>query len=164
MSDSTEQEGGGPQSEHVSREAKRERLKLVAFTFTRSPAGQSLVQVELEFEGKRFVGRSQGSSSPLADLRIGADAALQALRGFAADGLGLELIGVKLVHAFDTNVAIVSITRRAVKAAPLVGCCLADREPVRAAALSVLNATNRLIENYIAASRAKHPVSSPLTQ
>src|SRR5687768_5572514 len=99
MSDTAEQRG--QHAEHVGREAKRERLRLAAFTFTRSPAGRSLVQVELEHEGKTFVGRTEGSSSPLGELRLGADGALQALRAFAGNELGVELIGVKLVHAFD---------------------------------------------------------------
>lgn len=141
--------------------AKRERLRFGAFTFTRSPAGRSVVQVELEHDGKKFVGRTEGQSSPVADLRLGADAAIQAVQAFLAGGLRLELIGVKLVRAFDANVAIVSVTRRPAAGGLLVGCCLADRDPVRAAALSVLNATNRIIEIYIAESRAQPPETPP---
>ena len=39
--------------------AKPDRLKFGSFTFTRSPAGRCIVQVELEFTGKRFeIGRA----------------------------------------------------------------------------------------------------------
>lgn len=150
-----EQQGREPESPAG---AKRERVRFGAFTFTRSPAGRSLAQVELEHGGKTFVGRAEGPSSPVADLRLGAEAAIQALQTFVAGGLGMDVIGVKLVRAFDANVAIVSLARRSGGGAHLVGCCLADREPVRAAALSVLNATNRLVENYIASTtRARIP-------
>jgi hypothetical protein len=129
--------------------AKSERLRFGSFTFTRSPAGRCIVQVELEYTGKRFVGRMEGQSSPIGDLRLGAEAAMQAVEAFASGGLGLELMGVKLVRAFDANVVIVSCTQRTARGTRLVGCYLADRDAVRGAALAVLNATNRVLGNYL---------------
>ena len=129
--------------------ARSDRLKFGSFTFTRSPAGRCIVQVELEFTGKRFVGRTEGQSSPVGDLRLGAEAAMQAVEAFAEGGLGLELMGVKLVRAFDANVVIVSCTQRTARGTRLVGCYLADRDAVRGAALAVLNATNRVLGNYL---------------
>jgi hypothetical protein len=128
---------------------KRERLSFGSFTFTRSPAGRCVVQVELEYDGKRHVGRLEGQSSPIGDLRLGAEAALQAIENFAQGSLGLELMGVKLVRAFDANVVIVSCTQRSARGTRLVGCYLADRDAVRGAALAVLNATNRVLGNYL---------------
>ncbi|MEX2179408.1 MAG: hypothetical protein WD801_11905 [Gemmatimonadaceae bacterium] len=128
---------------------RRERLSFGSFTFTRSPAGRCAVQVELEYDGKRYVGRQEGQSSPIGDLRLGAEAALQAVEAFAQGGLGLELMGVKLVRAFDSNVIIVSCTQRSAGGTRLVGCYLADRDSVRGAALAVLNATNRVLGNYL---------------
>ena len=129
--------------------AKPDRLKFGSFTFTRSPAGRCIVQVELEFTGKRFIGKTEGQSSPVGDLRLGAEAAMQAVEAFAQGGLGLELMGVKLVRAFDANVVIVSCTQRTARGTRLVGCYLADRDAVRGAALAVLNATNRVLGNYL---------------
>jgi hypothetical protein len=74
---------------------------------------------------------------------------MQAIEAFADGNLGLELMGVKLVRAFDSNVVIVSLTQRAQRNTRLVGCFLADQEPVRGAALAVLNATNRVLGNYV---------------
>jgi len=128
---------------------RRERLSFGSFTFTRSPAGRCIVQVELEYNGKRFVGRTEGQSSPIGDLRLGAEAAIEAIESFSEGALGLELMGVKLVRAFDANVIIVSATQRSARSTRLVGCYLADRDPVRGAALAVLNATNRVLGNYI---------------
>jgi len=132
-----------------SAQSKSDRLRFGSFTFTRSPAGRVIAQVELEHEGKRFVGRAEGQSSPVGDLRLGAEAAMQAVELFAQGGLGLELMGVKLVRAFDANVVIVSCTQRTARETRLVGCYLADRDSVRGSALAVLNATNRVLGNYL---------------
>src|SRR5688572_21812318 len=128
---------------------RTERLKFSSFSFTRSPAGRCTVQVELEYAGKRYVGRTEGQSSPIGDLRLGAEAAMQAVESFAQGRLGLELMGIKLVRAFDANVVVVSCTQRSSRGTRLVGCYLADRDPVRGSALAVLNATNRIMGNYL---------------
>lgn len=128
---------------------RRERLSFGAFTFTRSPAGRCSVQVELEYDGRKYVGKREGQSSPIGDLRLGAEAAMDAVETFAQGGLGLELMGVKLVRAFDANVIIVSCSQRSSRTTRLVGCYLADRDAVRGAALAVLNATNRVLGNYL---------------
>jgi hypothetical protein len=130
-------------------QSRSDRLRFGSFTFTRSPAGRVVAQVELAHEGKQFVGRAEGQSSPVGDLRLGAEAAMQAVELFAQGGLGLELMGVKLVRAFDANVIIVSCTQRTARETRLVGCYLADRDAVRGAALAVLNATNRVLGNYL---------------
>ena len=129
--------------------SKSDRLRFGSFTFQRSPAGRVVAQVELEHEGRQFVGRAEGQSSPVGDLRLGAEAAMQAVEQFSQGGLGLELMGVKLVRAFDANVVIVSCTQRTARGTRLVGCYLADRDAVRGAALAVMNATNRVLGNYL---------------
>jgi hypothetical protein len=57
---------------------------------------------------------------------------------------------VKVVRAFDANVVIASLLQRG-DAGPdrLLGCYLADGDMVKGAALAVLNATNRVLGNYI---------------
>lgn len=130
-------------------QSKSDRLRFRAFTFTRSPAGRVIAQVELEHDGRQFIGRADGQSSPVGDLRLGAEAAMHAVEQFSQGGLGLELMGVKLVRAFDANVVIVSCTQRTARGTRLVGCYLADRDAVRGAALAVLNATNRVLGNYL---------------
>lgn len=147
MSNAVEQQSPSPGEASPNRS---ERLRFGSFTFTRSPSGRCIVQVELEYSGKRFVGRAEGQSSPIGDLRLGAEAAMQAVESFSQNALGLELMGVKLVRAFDANVVIVSCTQRSARGTRLVGCYLADRDAVRGSALAVLNATNRVLGNYLA--------------
>ncbi len=128
---------------------RRERLSFGGFTFTRSPAGRCTAQVDLEYDGRKVAGKCEGQSSPIGDLRLGAEAALNAIETFTDGALGLELLGVKLVRAFDANVVIVSCAQRTARSTRLVGCYLADRDAVRGAALAVLNATNRVLGNYL---------------
>lgn len=150
MSNALEQHHTSPVSPMLEPQStRRERLNFASFAFTRSPSGRCAVRVELEIDNKRYLGTCEGQSSPIGDLRLGAEAAMQAIETFSDGNLGLELMGVKLVRAFDSNVVIVSITQRQTPGTRLVGCFLADQEPVRGAALAVLNATNRVIGNYV---------------
>jgi hypothetical protein len=117
---------------------RRERLKFAHFAFTRSPSGQCNSEVSLEWDGEIFAGKALGQSSPLGDFRVAAEAALNALMTFAKG-------------AFDENLIIVSIAmRQDGKLTRLVGCYLVDADTRRGAALAVLNATNRVLGNFIA--------------
>ena len=137
-------------------DARRERLRFSEFSFTRTPAGVCVAEVELEWNpGSRFRGRSEGQSSPLGDLRIAAEAAMRALEAFSKGELAFELIGVKMVRAFDANLIIVSLAMRGSPTPTrLLGCYLAEGDIARGAATAVLNATNRLLGNFIAVGRA----------
>jgi hypothetical protein len=128
---------------------QRGRLSFGSFGCNRSASGRCTVQIVLHYAGTRFVGSAEGQSSPVGDMRLGAEAAMQAVEAFAQGTLGLELMGVKLIRAFDANVVIVSCTQRAARGLKLVGCFLADDDTVRGAALAVLNATNRVLGNYL---------------
>ncbi len=129
---------------------RRERLRFAQFSFTRTPSGQCNSEVSLEWDGETFVGRALGQSSPLGDFRVAAEAALNALMTFAKGAIQFELLGIKQMRAFDENLIIVSIAmRQDGKLTRLVGCCLVDADTRRGAALAVLNATNRILGNFI---------------
>ena len=129
----------------------RGRLRFTGFRFQRSHAGQCSAEVQLTWtDGQTVTGRADGQSSPLGDYRIAAEAALNAIGGFTGDAIRFELIGVKAVKAFDASLVVVSINaHRADGLAKLLGCVLAEHDPIKGAALSVLNATNRLIGNTV---------------
>src|SRR6185436_18361564 len=59
------------------------RLFFNSFSCERSPAGKCTARVILEFAGKQWTGRAEGQSSPIGDLRLGAEAAMQAVEDFA---------------------------------------------------------------------------------
>lgn len=131
-----------PEPRRTSRDI---RVRFSRFDLTRTKSGQTTAEVTLELDGKKHVGQSSGPSSPLGDLRISAEACLRALAGFSG-GLEFELMAVKHIRAFDSNLAIVSITHRQDgNTFPLVGCYLAKEDVCRGAAISVLNATNRVL-------------------
>jgi len=129
----------------------RERLRFADFKFDRTPAGTCNVRVTLEYDGVMYEGRASGQSGPLGDFRMAAEAMLHALEHFTTNSIRFELVGVKHLRAFDANLIIVSVIQHeGDKANRLVGCCLADEDVKRGAALAVLNATNRVLGNYIA--------------
>jgi hypothetical protein len=130
---------------------KRERLRFTGFSIERSPAGRVTCQVILEFApGETVTGRAEGQASPVGDSRLGAEAAIRALETFSERAITFELVGVKVVRAFDANVVIISIIQKGDDGPErLLGCYLADGDLVRGAALAVLNATNRIMANFI---------------
>jgi hypothetical protein len=70
----------------------------------------------------------------------------QAVQG----GMVFELLGVKAVRAFDATVVIVSLSTNAEGSDQrIVGSVLTELDAARAAALAVLNATNRLLGNRL---------------
>ena len=131
---------------------KRERLRFSDFRFSRTPAGNCSAEVELEWvDGAKVTGKAAGQSSPMGDLRHAAEAALRAIEGFSDRALQFELVGVKLLRAFDANVVIVSVlVKRGEGPTKLLGAYLAETDPVRGAVVAVLNATNRVLGNFIA--------------
>lgn len=132
--------------------SSRERLRLVDFRFTRAQSGQAVAEVELEWAvDQRVIGRATGASSPTGDLRISAEAALRALDEFTRGQFRFDLVGVKSLRAFDATVIIVAVGFQHTPSEHLLGCYLSTQDPMRGAAIAVLNATNRVIGNSVAA-------------
>lgn len=128
-----------------------ERLRLDEFRFWRTQAGQCFAEVELAHAGDvRVIGRATGASSPTGDLRTAAEATLRAMESFTKGAVRLDLMGVKSLRAFDASVVIVAVSARLEgNTQQLLGCFLAEQDPIRGAVVAVLNATNRIIGNRI---------------
>jgi hypothetical protein len=151
MSLSLKQPRAGESATVLPFSSRRERLRFADFSFTRTPSGQCSAEVTLEWDGTLYAGRAIGQSSPLGGFRVAAEAALRALEEFAKDAMHFELLGIKHVRAFDSNLLIVSVSiREDSQLTRLVGCYLAETDTRRGAAMAVLNATNRVLGNYIA--------------
>ncbi len=131
---------------------KRERLRFTGFEMNRTPAGQCAAEVHLEWlDGASVTGQAKGHTSPLGDYRIAAEATLRALEQFSKGALQFELVGVKAMRAFDANVVIVAVhVIRGEGPKRLLGAHLAESDPMRSTVLAILNATNRLLGNFIA--------------
>lgn len=152
MTENPSVDGDSAQGALAQAGVKRERLRFTDFSFQRSPQGICVAEVTLTWhDGTVIRGRAAGQSGPMGDLRLSADAALRALETFSSQALRFELIGVKLVRAFDENLVIVSISMRGEQGpARLIGAYLAAEDVNRGAAVAVLNATNRVLGNYVA--------------
>jgi hypothetical protein len=130
---------------------QRERLRFTGFSCLRSPSGRVACDVTLEFApGESVVGHAEGQASPAGDSRVAAEAAIRALESFTRRAITFELVGVKVVRAFDANVVITALVQHGDQGPErLLGCYLADGDIVRGAALAVLNATNRVLANHV---------------
>ncbi len=140
----------GPKRSIAPMVTQQERLKFQDFSLQRTPSGRVTCQVSLTYGEDVVSGSAAGTSSTAGDVRLGAEAALQALESFTAGAITFELVGVKSVRAFDSNVVIVSIRQHGLQGPErMLGCYLTDDDLVRGAAFAVLNATNRAIGAYI---------------
>ena len=59
-----------------------------------------------------------------------------------------QLVGIKPLRAFDADV-VVALVRSDVDGKSLIGAALEADDAHRAASIAVLNATNRLLGNYL---------------
>ncbi len=107
------------------------------------------VRVALEWKGKRAEGEATGEKGINIELRTAAQAALEALDGVSDRPVGVRLAGVKQVRAFDAELMVVSLYRPGPDFQKYLGAVLVGKEPLRAAALAVLHALNRLLGNYL---------------
>ncbi|MBW3656753.1 MAG: hypothetical protein KY444_11675 [Gemmatimonadetes bacterium] len=129
---------------------QRRRVRFVAARMTTPRSGRAAAEVELEWGGQAHSERAEGEASPPLELRLAAAATLKALEGILRGRVRFSLLGIKSFRAFDTDVVVVLM--RTDHGPPLVGASLASGDPYRAAALAVLNATNRVLGNYLSNS------------
>jgi len=125
------------------------RLRFADYRLDRLPSGRCSSSVLLVGpDGARYQGSSEGLSSQAGELRCAAQACVSALTQSVQGELSFECLGVKAIRAFDATVVIVSLAARG-EGVPkrVVGSVLTEDDPTRAAALAVLNATNRLLGN-----------------
>ncbi len=136
-----------------------ERLIFSDFKYKRFPDGRCHATVELTRRGgAQFVGTREGKGTETVALRCAAQATVDAIQKVVDPERSFELLGVKSVHAFDTVIVIVSVgvtgpegRRR------LVGTFVADKGAERAAAVAVLNATNRYLASDMVVGRERPP-------
>ncbi len=126
-----------------------ERLIFTDFKFDHFPDGRCRAEVELTRRGgDKFVGLREGKGAETVALRCAAQASVDAIQKVVDPERTFELLGVKSVLAFDTVIVIVSVGVTDSKGhRRLVGTYVADQGAERAAAVAVLNATNRYLAN-----------------
>jgi hypothetical protein len=122
------------------------RVRLVDVRTQRGPGVRYRVEVHLRSpEGHDVVGAYEDATSATGDVRIGAEAALAALRDALPGAPPFYVAGAKTVRAFDQTVTLVLIGISGVAGpARLLGAACNEENIARAAVLAVLNATNRV--------------------
>lgn len=110
----------------------------------RAPGSRVEVCVTLRVGRQRFEGLSAGVGLELIELRLAAEATLDAIHQ-AVGQQRFILVGIKRLHAFDADVILVALrdhtdaTRRYIGAVPVRSTI------VHGAAAAVLDATNRIL-------------------
>lgn len=112
-------------------------------------SGNVRVRVSLEWSGEIKIGEASGESGDLLEQRTAATAALNALEAVVGESLGIKLVGVKHVRAFDEELMVVALYRPGPPAQRLVGSVSIENDPRRAAAVAVLNGLNRILGTYL---------------
>ncbi|HEU4885290.1 MAG TPA: hypothetical protein VFT45_23715 [Longimicrobium sp.] len=132
---------------HLPAPEPRRRVRFVAARLTAPRTGRATAQVELEWAGQTYRDEVEGETGAAVELRLAAQATLRALEAILNGRMQFSLVGIKSFRAFDTDVVVVLLRTENVHA--LIGASLATGDPHRSAALAVLNATNRVLGNYL---------------
>lgn len=132
----------------------RERVKLVDAQLAHSADTRCQAEISLEWRAVEYRGKAMAHGHGAIDLRVCALATLDALDRLLGGRMSFRLIGVKSVKAFDDSVAIVALgvtdpetggDRRLIGTAPA-----SDGSVPHGVARAVLNATNRVLGNFLA--------------
>ncbi|HET7459695.1 MAG TPA: hypothetical protein VFJ82_00550 [Longimicrobium sp.] len=143
--------GPGEAEVHVSYLAApepRRRVRFVSARVSTPRTGGAHAAVELEWAGRTVLGEVEGESGYALELRLAAMATLTALDQVMDGRVKFQMVGIKPFRAFDSDV-VVALVRSDVDGKSLIGAALAADDPYRAASVAVLNATNRILGNYL---------------
>ena len=132
-------------------ELSRERLRFEGFDHDTSPSGRARVRVMLARRAESWSGESAGLTTREGAGRAAALATLLAAKAATGQRLEAELVGIKLVRAFDSWIVVTALRARTPERTyRLIGSSEAPGEDTtRGAVLSALDALNRVLERYI---------------
>ena len=142
-------EAANVQLAYVHQPEPRRRVRFVSARVSLPRAGRALAAVELEWAGESYRQEVEGETGPALELRLSAMATLRALHGILGGQVTFELVGIKGFKAFDAEVVVAVLRNTAGGGPALIGAALATENLHRSAALAVLNATNRVLGNYL---------------
>ncbi len=130
----------------------RERLRFEDFQMVRFPNGQSRARVRMDWtQGQSYSGEAEGNQTLEGEVRAAADAALRAAAGATEGQLDFDLRGTKALKVFDAWVVVVMV-RAWIEDKPLqlLGAYpCPDEDTPRGAVMAVLDATNRVLGQYL---------------
>lgn len=132
--------------------AESPRLRVARVDYRPGADGRGDVEVALEYGGRRWTGTGRGLMTREGDMRMGADATLEAVVASTDGSFRPVLGGIKAIRAFDSWLVIVSVeVDDAGRHLRLLGAEAAEGgNLVRGAVLAVLDALNRVLERHLA--------------
>lgn len=135
----------------MDHKGRRTRVRFEDVEYEEFPDSRCRVAVRMEWAGRRLVGEATGNLTREGILQTAARAALQTLEEATEERLALSLLGIKAVRAFDGWVIVAAVSGRAGDASyKLLGAQASPGEAtVRAAVLTILDATNRIVAKYL---------------
>ena len=135
----------------MSQAPRPERLRFEEFDHQTSQNGRARVRVVLVWGDERFTGEATGIETREGAGRTAALAAIAAAEAVTNGRLSAELVGIKLVRAFDAWIVITALRAHAPdRTYRLIGSSEAPGEDTaRGAVLSILDAVNRVLEKYV---------------
>jgi len=130
---------------------RRERLRFEEFDHSTSQNGRARVRVVLMRREERFTGEATGVETREGSARTAALAAIAAASAASEGRFSADLVGIKLMRAFDAWIVITSLRARSSDHSyRLLGSSEAPGEDTtRGAVLSILDAVNRVLEKYM---------------
>ncbi|MDP2479726.1 MAG: hypothetical protein Q8W51_12630 [Candidatus Palauibacterales bacterium] len=122
------------------------RLRVVDVERIEEAGSRIRIRVSVELEGVRRQDDAEGLNTPIMELRLAAEATLAAASAALEDPDWLELVGVKLLHAFDADVILIAVRTADEPGRKLVGAVPATvGQRTRAAVSATLDAINRVM-------------------
>ncbi len=112
-------------------------------------AGRVGITVHLEWNDQIVTGSAIGEKGHVLELKTTAQAALDALQKLSPQDLDVRIIGIKPIHAFDSDLMVASLLRNDGGGQRLVGAVVVTNELRDAAAMAVLSALNRTLGNFL---------------
>lgn len=137
---------------HIASLGSEEMHRRVRFRdaiLTRPRVGVASVRVALTWNDQVYEGVAEGEGGLPLELRVCARATLRALESVLADRLRFELVGVKSIRIFDHDFVSVLLRCPDAPERRLIGVSLSSADLPAATARAVLNATNRLLGNFL---------------
>jgi hypothetical protein len=126
----------------------RRRVRFVEAVRSEVGLGVS-VTVSLEWNDIVHSATATGERGSAVELKTTALAAVDALEKLSGQSLGVRIIGIKQVHAFDSDLMVASMIRTNGSHQRLVGAVLVTDNPINSAALAVLSGLNRTLGNFL---------------
>lgn len=126
------------------------RVRFVGLDLQRPHVGIIQARVQLDWTGDRCIGEAEGEGGSAGEIRVCAQAAVRALEAVLKGEVTFVLVGTKAIRIFDNDLVAVLLHCPQAPDRRLIGVSLVTADPNRAASLAVLNATNRLLGNYLA--------------